>query len=258
MQYIRWTLMPIAVLVVYVSVFVLSFTFITFLRPIGESLYPVFPFIAGALAVFAGAAIAPSHKTVAAIGLTVAGVAYLCSHFDIDTFLPAMIGGGCASGFAWLWFDPMRSSRTEKWVHIGETVCGYVFCALVASYRLDCPAFRDSLPSQLGSDITGVCNCYTYHLPGNGLDSQDVWQLDVTPEAFQMITDRLKLSIAVSVPPQFWRKAPYWWPRHSPPNVTAWQSHEFPVDAPASNGSHYFLLYDPDLHRVFVWVKSGS
>jgi hypothetical protein len=211
--------------------------------------------VAVALAIIAGTAIAPAHRLTAAGGFWILATLFVWKYLrSLPSLIAAFIGGVVATAVIGIWVHPRRPAAARRWI---LTCSGILVVGLLVFFetrRLDWPRRQDPLPWALGTNVAGVTACYTHDL-GGFMDTQQLWCLDVTPEAVQLISARLRLETVSVVPPPFWNHSPHWWPRRLPAGAVAFQSSEFEAYTRGRDGDHYFMLYDKEHQRVFVWAK---
>lgn len=127
--------------------------------------------------------------------------------------------------------------------------------ALTLLSRLfDFPAFQD--PDVPGHLDPGTTKFYSYSL-GGYLDQEYLWRIDGDRVAIEAAISGLGLQRADSIPTEFWRFRPYYWPKKRPSGAVGYRSQLFEASQRGHDGIHYFAVHDPASNRAYVWVKDN-
>jgi MFS family permease len=246
MEVWRWILTVAAVVVAFFGVLYFSL-FVLFFGPFPKDLAePTAGFLMGSLIVLAGSMIAPRRQFITAIFLfvLVTGLIILLLSFHA---VSAFAGGLLAVAFVGWWFHPSRRRRSTVWVGVALGAACLAFLSLVYARHVDRPAHPEQLPTELiyelGTDASGVAAFYRYDL-GGFIDHEWLWRIDAKPDIVARVVSSLRLRSTNTVPPQFWRMPPHYWPRSMPPGGEAFQSSAFSADSRGPDGAHYFLVHD--------------
>ncbi|MEK7615646.1 MAG: hypothetical protein AAB420_00390 [Patescibacteria group bacterium] len=261
---IRWILAPIigygiAFIVAVGFVFGSIFGVIPMLDSV-NGLFLILAFASTFASVIVGSLIAPSHKTQTALALSLGLplVSFLINR-DFQSMFWVNAGGMVAGGLfatllTWLWTKPNRTQQTHKVIVI---VCTLVFVAgggILFARLMDYPAKPDSTPGTLS--WYPVSAFYSYRLAGF-IDETNFWRFEANKETIQKIAVDSRFEQTTDVPDDFFYYRPYWWPKKLPQNYLAFKSPEFSFDVRPGDGDYYFLVYDQDLQRAYVWVDDN-
>lgn len=133
------------------------------------------------------------------------------------------------------------------------------FLSGYASYR-DFPAVKDGIPASLSNSIEGTSfvplAVYEYDL-GGLIDHAWLWRIDGDAKGLSLLPKRLGLIQATSVPAQFWRMPPRYWPRRLPPGAGIYESPGFDHDTRGDDGEYYFCVMDSTKGHAYIWYKSN-
>lgn len=122
---------------------------------------------------------------------------------------------------------------------------------------LDFPAFQD--PHVYGiEDLIdpATTKFYSYSL-GGFIDEESLWRIDGDRVAIEAAISGLGLQRADSIPHEFWRFRPYYWPKKNFSGAVGYRSPFFDASQRGQDGLHYFAVHDPARSRVYVWVKDN-
>jgi hypothetical protein len=255
----RWVLVPCAATAAYFLALVLGVLLLISSRFPPSLAEPTAGFIMGLAVVIAGSVMAPRHRLATAIVLCILG-ALSAAIFVRFLFLSACIGGLAAFGFIAWWYRPGRTGSATRRVALIASGVFITILVIVYSRHADWPARADPLPPQL-ADILGtngsrVVAFYRYDR-GGFIDHEWLWRVDTDSNMVELMVTKLDLQPTNTVPRQFWRLPPFYWPRSMPADAVAFQSRLFWGDQRGPDGSHYFLLHDRQRKRAFVWVKDN-
>jgi hypothetical protein len=128
---------------------------------------------------------------------------------------------------------------------------------VLLSRLLDFPAFQD--PYVYG--IEGLLDpartkFYSYSL-GGYIDEESLWRIDGDRVAIEAAISGLGLQRTDSIPQEFWRFLPYYWPKKRFSGAVAYRSPFFEGSQRGQDGLHYFAVHDPASNRAYVWVKDN-
>ena len=255
----RWLLAAGAVVVaffvsLYFSQFVLMFG--PFPKDLAD---PTAGFTMGLLIVLAGSLLAPRQRLLVALILLASGTAVAATLFSFH-LLGTLIGGLAGVAFVAWWFHSRRTARSSLWVGIGVGAAFLLFIGVVFARFVDRPAHPVALSPELahalGTNASLVTAFYRYDR-GGFIDHEYLWRIDATPEAMALVVSGLGLHSTNTVPRDFWRMPPHYWPRSMPAGGVAFQSSMFSGDSRGPDGAHYFLVHDKTQRRAFVWVKDN-
>lgn len=258
-EIVRWILAAVAVVVAFYAALYFNL-FVLLLGPFPKDIAePTAGILMGSLVVLAGALPVPRQRTVVAIVLLVLGTTANVALLSGELVSTAVGGLAAVILVAW-WFDPRRTARATRWVALTGGLAVVGFLGVVLARYVDWPPRRDGAPLELvealGADPTRVAAFYGYDL-GGFVDHEWLWRIDTSPEVMAHIVQYLGLRRTETVPQQFWRMPPHYWPRAMPERGEAFQSPEFRSEGRGPDGPHYFLLHDRTRRRVFVWFKSN-
>lgn len=142
-----------------------------------------------------------------------------------------------------------------------------LICATLASlgavwyaHYIDWPERVDEVPYEvrdaLGSRVDRISAFYRYDL-GGFIDSEYLWRVDADEETINLLADGLKLQSAASIPDDFLRMPPHYWPRTFDSTWKTFSSPGFRADTRGGDGQFYFMLIDGSRHTAFVWYKDN-
>jgi hypothetical protein len=128
---------------------------------------------------------------------------------------------------------------------------------MLLSRLLDFPAFQDPY----GYHIEGLLDpattkFYSYSL-GGFIDNESLWRIDGDRAAIESAIHGLGLQRADSIPREFWRLRPYYWPKKHFSGAVGYRSPLFEASRRGQDGLHYFAVHDPASNRLYVWVKDN-
>jgi hypothetical protein len=132
-----------------------------------------------------------------------------------------------------------------------------VGCLIGLSRLLDFPAIQD--PRADGSDLflhSSSARFYSYPL-GGFIDQESLWRIDGDRTTIESGLFRLGLARTDTIPDEFWRLCPYYWPKGSFSGAEAYRSAVFEAGERGQDGVHYFAVHDPAKGRAYVWVKDN-
>jgi len=152
----------------------------------------------------------------------------------------------------------LRSPRLKRFaISLLFIACaGFIF---LLSGRYDFPALADPPPyhlQKLGFVEGGEDKVYVYFI-GGVIDTVHGWRIDAPPEMIQKVIAHLALTPSATVPDEFWKVPPYYWPRSLQPGMIAYRSSQFVDDERGPDGPHFFLLHDRGKHRAYVLFKEN-
>jgi hypothetical protein len=238
----RWALVPSASLVAfYFALYVnLLLLFSPFPRPLAE---PVAGFAMPSLIIVAGSFAAPSHRVAVAALLGVVGALPASLWLELHP-IGACAGALLAVGLVAWWWHPRRTRVATRRVGFGAAVFLVGFIVLVYAFysgRLD---RSDSLPPALSQALGGNAahvGAFYLHDLGGFIDSQSLWRIDAKPDVVELVIKELDLQSTQTVPQQFWRMPPYYWPRSRSASAEAFQSRCFLQRRAGSGRQSLFL-----------------
>lgn len=158
---------------------------------------------------------------------------------------------------------PARRRRRLRLAPI-RLLCVMLFGVVVAKVGFDWPAFSDPVPWEIKHsvadrpDLIGRADVYDFW--GNFIDSQHLWQVEVSVEAIPALVRDFRvreLTGAEEVPDDFWGQMPYWWrpPRTGPARYFI--SPGFQTDTRGIDGHFYLMAYDEAAGVLYVWFKNN-
>lgn len=213
-----------------------------------------------ALVTLAGTFAAPRHHVATAVVLAAASVLIEISGYWPPFHRGASVAGGIVgvAGVAW-WRAARRRPLGAR--HMRRVLAGVALClvSLVATRYVDWPERPDDIPialSQAVGSTSGITAFHAYDL-GGFIDREWLWRFEATDDALARVTSSLRLHPTATVPDQFWRMPPYYWPRSLPTDAQVYQSEAFTADGRGRDGQHFLLVYDRHRRRVFVWFKDN-
>ena len=152
----------------------------------------------------------------------------------------------------------LRSPRLKRFaISLLFIACAGVIVLL--SVRYDFPAMADAPPyhlQKLGFKEGDQEKVYV-HFIGGYIDTVHAWRIDGPPEMMQKVIEHLALKPSDTVPNEFWKVPPYYWPRSLQPGMIAYRSSQFVDDERGPDGPHFFLLHDTNKNRAYVLFKEN-
>lgn len=257
---LRWLMVPAAVAAAYYVALYVGF-FGVILGPFPKDLAePTAGALLPALVTLAGAFAAPRYHVATAVVLAATSVALSVSGYWPRYDRGASVVGGIVGVALVAWWRRARR-RPLGATHMRRVLAGIGLCVvnLVVMRYVDWPERPDEIAIALRQAVgstSGITAFRAYDL-GGFIDREWLWRFDGTDDAVARVVRALQLRPAVSVPAQFWRMPPYYWPRSRPTDVLAYQSDAFTADGRGRDGQHFFLVYDRRRRRVFVWFKDN-
>ncbi|TLD69611.1 hypothetical protein FEM03_16775 [Phragmitibacter flavus] len=119
------------------------------------------------------------------------------------------------------------------------------------------PAIPSSPHPRIAKAIGGTdARTYVYSR-GGFIDWEYLWRIDAEPTVIEEVIQALELRKSVTIPAQFWKMPPYYWPRSLSPEMKAFRSLNFSDDTRGADGAHFFLLHDPEKKRAYVWFRDN-
>jgi hypothetical protein len=146
-----------------------------------------------------------------------------------------------------------QTRRPKRWV-----LCSLALLTVVgAAWFCDFPAISDDTPQPLGkASISPAAAFYVYSL-GGFIDRSYSWRIDAPKSDLDQIIKHLELHPSPTVPKEFWRVPPFYWPRSLTSGMVVYRSINFTDDSRGSDGPNYFLLHDTARSRAYVLFKDN-
>lgn len=148
---------------------------------------------------------------------------------------------------------PFKISRSMRWILGGLLLIAAVGCARF----LDFPAIPDAKPGPLADCPTSPEAVFHDYLIGGFIDTEHAWRIDAPKADVDLIIKHLALHPSPTVPHEFWRVPPYYWPRSPGKGLVAYRSYGFTDDTRGADGYHFFLLHDTVRSRAYVIFKNN-
>lgn len=266
---IRWILVPLASYsMTYVGGALVLFAMLIGFIPLSgstETIDIVSAVINGfgaVLAVLIGASLAPSYKARTAVVLAL-GIPFLSlvisreiQFHAVTNLIEAIVGGLVTALIVWLWVRPGHSTNTRKYIVALCAVSIILSGGLLFARFLDYPAYPDPLPNYYGLEKFDIAQFYSYRLAGF-IDETYFWRFQTNETTIQNIAAAFSLEKVDNIPSDFLYYRPFWWPKRVPDHFLAFKSQEFSFTTRPGDGTYYFLVYDQDLQRAFVWVDAN-
>jgi hypothetical protein len=146
-----------------------------------------------------------------------------------------------------------KTGRLKRWV-FGALA---LLAVLGAAWFFDFPAIPDDTPQPLAkASISSDTSFYVYSL-GGFIDRSYSWRIDAPKSDLDLIIKHLELHPSPTVPKEFWRVSPFYWPRSLASGMVFYRSVNFTDDSRGSDGPHYFLLHDTARSRAYVLFKDN-
>ncbi len=149
--------------------------------------------------------------------------------------------------------SPPKPKRIKLWM-----VVALVGTVLIGSgWLIDFPALADRQPRPLSGMTIGADTVFYVYSLGGFIDREYCWRIDATEADLAQIIKHLELESSSTVPKEFWRLPPFYWPRSLRPGMISYRSAMFLDDARGSDGAHYFLLHDSVRSRAYVLFRDN-
>jgi hypothetical protein len=146
-----------------------------------------------------------------------------------------------------------KTGRPKRWV-FGSLA---LLAGVGAAWFLDFPAISDDTPQPLAkAAISPRASFYVYSL-GGFLDRSYCWRIDAPKSDLEQIIKHLELHPSPTVPKEFWRVPPFYWPRSPASSMLPYRSINFMDDVRGADGPQYFLLHDTASSRAYVLFKDN-
>ena len=146
-----------------------------------------------------------------------------------------------------------KTGRLKRWV-FGSLA---LLAVVGAAWFFDFPAISDDTPQPLDkAAINFDASFYVYSF-GGFIDRSYCWRIDAPKSDLDQIIKHLEVHPAPTVPKEFWRVPPFYWPRSLASGMVPHRSINFMDDARGADGPHYFLLHDTTRSRAYVLFKDN-
>ncbi len=258
---LRWILVPIAAYAVFhLSSILLFIAAVINVIPFQASLI-LFGLVGGFFAILTGMYLAPAHKikTGAILALTLPLLFVILSRsfhsHDLIQFVATAFGGLLAVLIQRKNNNLVAMSSSRKPYLYGLLGILVIIGGFLFARIMDFPARPDSLPNQ-GLGKLNVSSFYSYRLAGF-IDETYLWRMDAEEETVRTLADSLDLEEIRKVQDDFFYWRPYWWPKKLPSNYLAFRSPGYEIGTRPSDDWYYYLVYDKDKKRAYIWVDQN-
>ncbi|OGN29838.1 MAG: hypothetical protein A3A33_00935 [Candidatus Yanofskybacteria bacterium RIFCSPLOWO2_01_FULL_49_25] len=254
---VRWILIPLIAVALSRGISIIIFLALLVGIVDWASSLALYGFLFTSTLMLAGSITAPQHKKQAAFVLwilaTLISLIYMREEVSVMALYGSICGGALALILMKIW-SAKQSLSLKKRIAILSTIFLVLVGLGYARYK-DFPSFPDPLPHQL-RNISGIREFHVVAL-GGFIDEDFVWRIDTDGQTIERVASILQARATNDVPKEFLGGGPYWWPKRLPKQYRAFRSEWFVADRRGSDGVHYFLLYDQDQQRGYVWVKNN-
>ena len=145
-------------------------------------------------------------------------------------------------------------SSSRKRGAIAAALSAAAVLILIAWY-VDFPALSHPVDAndelELRAHPISAFHSYTLH---DFLARGYLWRIDASTDALEGIAADYGMTRRDEAPAEFWKMAPYYWPRRAPEGATFYGTGDFPQSVGRSGS---FMLIDRKRGRAYVWREEG-
>ncbi|MEZ0389066.1 MAG: hypothetical protein ACAI34_18470 [Verrucomicrobium sp.] len=134
-----------------------------------------------------------------------------------------------------------------------------IVAPVVAAYcwHVDFPGFADQPPRDLSGALVERGDKVYQYCVGGFIDCTYCWRIDGSLSTISRVSTQLSLKPSATIPAEFWRLPPYYWPRSQNASMVAYRSLNFSDDVRGSDGPHFFMIHDTSKNRAYVLFKDN-